>query len=351
MELAGIFYRRIKDLLLKIFNNLIHLMKKNSILIFFSLAFFHTIHAQHNVFSAGATQTLTITNGTIFSADSLVLIPTGSFTIASNALLETPVAVPGFPTNSISRVYYLNNPVTFTGSILIYYQLSELNGNTESSLQYSDSTNGGWWLDYALSTDNSTSHFVTQPASSDMFVVATATQNGTVLLLKLLSFTGSWNGNYTRLTWTIDENEDSKNFTVETSADGLDWQSIAVVPASLIEGQYTYNYNDGDADFTTKFYRIKITELSGQISYSSIIKISKGNLINNAYVVGGYNEATIYFTGMQPRVVRVMNSSGQIIWVSNTVSNQYELNNLLAGVYFVQYEVNGITAAKQFVVR
>jgi hypothetical protein len=324
-------------------------MKKNSIIIFFFLVFFHTIHAQHNVLSAGSAQTLTITNGTIFSADSLVLIPTGSFTIASNTILETPVAVPGFPTNSISRVYYLNNPVTFTGSILIYYKPSELNGNTESALQYSDSTNGGWWLVYALSTDNSASHFVTQPASSDMFVAATATQTGTVLLLKLLSFTGNWNGDYTRLTWTVEENEDSKNFTVESSTDGLDWQDIAIVPASLAEGRYTYNYNDGDITFTTKFYRIKITELSGQISYSSIIKISKGNVIYNAYVVGKRNGATIYFTGMQPKAICIINAAGQTIWNDNTSRSQYEVNNLFPGFYFVQYKLNGNTRVKKFV--
>src|ERR1700674_3991945 len=73
--------------------------------------------AQHNVLSVGAVQTLTITSGTTFSADSLVLLPTSNFTMASNTILETPVPVPGVPTNSIKRVYYLNSPVTFTGLI------------------------------------------------------------------------------------------------------------------------------------------------------------------------------------------------------------------------------------------
>src|ERR1700733_14543351 len=86
-----------------------------------------TTWAQHNVFSAGSTETLTITSGTIFSADSLVLIPSGNFTIASTTLLETPVAVPGLPNNSITRVYYLNKLITFTGTVQIYYKLSELN--------------------------------------------------------------------------------------------------------------------------------------------------------------------------------------------------------------------------------
>src|ERR1035441_7336551 len=65
--------------------------------------------AQHNVLSVGSTSSLTITSGTLFSADSLVLTPTGNFTMASNTILETPVPSPGYPNGTIDRVYYLNN--------------------------------------------------------------------------------------------------------------------------------------------------------------------------------------------------------------------------------------------------
>jgi hypothetical protein len=309
-----------------------------------------TAWAQHNVFSAGSTQTLTITSGTIFSADSLVLIPTGNFTIASNALLETPVAEPGLPNNSITRVYYLNNPITFTGSVQIYYKLSELNGNTESALKYADSTSGNYWLVSASSTVNTTSHFVQLAASSEMFEAATATQAGTILLLKLLSFTGTSNGNNVNLTWTVDQNEESKSFTVESSADGQVWEQVGVVEGSHVEGMYQYYYDDVDAAATTKFYRIVITALSGEVSYSPVIKIAKVNNTNNVYVAANNNSATIYFVGMQPKNIRVINAAGQIIYHYNISLNRYEINNLLPGLYVAQYEVNGITAAKKFVV-
>jgi hypothetical protein len=315
-----------------------------------SFACSFTAWAQHNVFSAGSTQTLTITNGTIFSADSLVLIPSGNFTIASNALLETPVPMPGLPNNSITRVYYLNNPITFTGSVQIYYKLSELNSNTESSLKYADSTSGNYWLVSASSTVNTSSHFVQLTASSEMFVAATATQAGTILLLKLLSFTGSIAGNNVNLTWTVDQNEGSKSFTVESSIDGQSWQEVVVVEGSHIQGVYKYYYNDVDAAATTKFYRIMITALSEQISYSPIIEITNGNASNNVYIAANSNSATIYFVGMQPKNIRVINSAGQIIYNNNINRYQYEINNLLPGLYVAQYELNGIAATKKFVV-
>ena len=306
--------------------------------------------AQHNVLSVGAVQTLTITSGIIFSADSLVLLPTSNFTMASNAILETPVPVPGVPTGSIKRVYYLNSPVAITGLIQIYYQLSELNGNVESALKYMDSTTGSAWLIFGSSIVNTSSHFVQRPLSVRTFNGATASQSGILLFLKMLSFTGYWDGDHAALTWIAEQNDGSKSFTIESSPDEKNWLDVGIVPASLVEGQYKYNFNDYNADFTTRLYRIKMTELSGEISYSPILKISKGGPANNLYVVGKNNGATIYFTGNPPKGIRVINSIGQITWRDNTGRNQYELNGLLPGIYFVQYELNGVVGVKQFII-
>jgi hypothetical protein len=320
------------------------------VLLILSMTFSFIARAQHNVLSVGAVQTLTITSGTTFSADSLVLLPTSNFTMASNTILETPVPVPGVPTNSIDRVYYLNSPVTFTGLIQIYYQLSELNGNIEAALKYEDSTTGSAWLLFGSSIVNTASHFVQRPLSVRMFNAATASQSGILLFLKMLSFTGFWDGDHVALTWIAEQNDGSKSFTIESSPDEKNWQDIGVVPASLMEGQYRYGFNDYNSEFTTRLYRIKMTEFSGQISYSSILKITKSGPANNLYVVGKSNGATIYFTGKPPQAVRVVNSLGQISWRDNTARNQYELNGLLPGIYFVQYELNGGVGVKEFIV-
>jgi hypothetical protein len=270
--------------------------------------------------------------------------------MASNTILETPVPVPGVPTNSINRVYYLNSPVTFTGLIQIYYQLSELNGNIEAALKYEDSTTGSAWLLFGSSIVNTASHFVQRPLSVRMFNAATASQSGILLFLKMLSFTGFWDGDHVALTWIAEQNDGSKSFTIESSPDEKNWQELGVVPASLMEGQYRYGFNDYNSEFTTRLYRIKMTELSGQISYSSILKITKSGPANNLYVVGKNNGATIYFTGKPPQAVRVVNSLGQISWRDNSSHNQYQVDGLLPGIYFVQYELNGGVGVKEFMV-
>jgi hypothetical protein len=118
-----------------------------------------------------------------------------------------------------------------------------------------------------------------------------------------------------------------------------------------VTGQYQYFFNDKDAAFTTRLYRIKVTDQNGMISYSQVIKINKGVAANSVFIVGKSNGAIIHFTGLQPKSVRVMNAAGQVIWNSNTRSNQYELNNVLPGIYFLQYELNGQTGVKKFALR
>ncbi|HMH33348.1 MAG TPA: T9SS type A sorting domain-containing protein [Puia sp.] len=309
------------------------------------------VRAQHNVFSVGAASTLTILTGTIFSADSLVLIPSSNFTVASNALLETPVAVTGGPFNSINRVYYLNSPITFSGTIKIYYALSELNGNTESLLKYADSTTGAVWLVSGSSAVNLVTHFVQQPATNRIFIAATAMNTSGLLALKLLSFTGHWSGDHVLLEWIVEENEQSASFRVESSPDGRTWKEVVQIPGSMVSGQYKYRYNDQDGAFTTRLYRIKTTELSGQTLYSSIVRVSKVSAVNDLYVVGRNSGATVYFTGMQPKAVRLINAVGQIVWSDNSSRQQYDVNGLMPGAYFVQYELNGRVGVKQFMVQ
>ena len=91
--------------------------------------------------------------------------------------------------------------------------------------------------------------------------------------------------------------------------------------------------------------------MSGQELYSSIVRISKSSAVNDLYVVGKNSGATVYFTGMQPKAVRVINAVGQMVWSDNSGRQQYDVNGLLPGAYFLQYQVNGRVGVKQFMVQ
>jgi hypothetical protein len=137
---------------------------------------------------------------------------------------------------------------------------------------------------------------------------------------------------------------------VETSADEQGWNEVAVVEGSNIEGTYQYYFNDAGAAFTTKYYRLIINEITGQGSYSPIIQITNDNNSNSVYIAANNNSAIIYFSGRLPKNIRVINVAGQIIYGNNTARSQYEINNLLPGLYVAEYELNGIALTKKFIV-
>src|SRR5579859_6187555 len=187
------------------------------------------VNAQTTVLSVGSTSSLTIKNGTVFSADSLVLTPSSDLTLASNTIQVSPTAVAVSPVPGINRAYYLGSQVNFTGTIQLYYQLSELNSNPESALKYTDSAVGGSWLASASSTVNTTNHYVQQAAVARNFIGATASHQGTVLALSLISFSGAWQGDEAGLAWIIDQAGEIADFTIDRSSDGANWTDIGTV--------------------------------------------------------------------------------------------------------------------------
>src|SRR5580658_3808586 len=110
--------------------------------------------AQKQVLFVGNSSSMTIKSGTIFSADSLALTPVADFTLSSNTIQESSSPVGFAPAAGINRQYDFGSQITFTGTIQLYYQLSELNGDAESSLEYADSTNVLGWVPELASTVN-----------------------------------------------------------------------------------------------------------------------------------------------------------------------------------------------------
>lgn len=328
-------------------------MSLNKLLIL-SVAFFTCSllsQAQNIVISVGSITALTIKTGTIFSADSLVLTPGADFTLATNTIEETATPVPTNPNPTIDRVYYLNNPVNFTGTMQVYYRLSELNGNTEASLFLTDSTVSSVWTSELTSTVNTVSHFVQLVASAHSFNAVTASGTLIPLPLNLISFAGAWSGSKVNLEWLVEQSDETANFLVESSPDGSSWKQIGEVPGLQANGLETYNFVDNDPSSNTMFYRIKIIQISGKSSYSYIVQLHKGDNNNNIRLIVNSGTVSVYFIGAQPTAIRLINSLGMVLKADKTNRMEYDLNGLSAGVYFLQYQVNGRWDVQKFLIR
>jgi hypothetical protein len=307
--------------------------------------------AQRTILSVGGASSLTIKSGTVFSADSLVLTPGVDFTLASNSIGVTPTAIPFNPTPGISRVYNLNSPVNFTGILKLYYQPSELNGNVEGGLLFSDSSVSSPWVAELTSTVNAVSHFVQLTAAGHSFNAATASGVIVPLPITLISFTGVWQNNGVALEWLVAQSDELVNFGVEASPDGTNWKEIGEVPGLKANGLYTYNFLDNNPAPHTMYYQIRIILPSGQSRYSYIVVLHQGDNNNDVRLFAGNNGVSVHFMGTQPDGIRIINAVGQILRVDQSRRSEYDINGLSAGVYFLQYEMNGRWRVRQFLIK
>jgi len=91
------------------------------------------------------------------------------------------------------------------------------------------------------------------------------------LPLKLISFQGALSNNRSQLQWTVAENETGKYFEVEKSFDGRNYTTLGVVMVTQKVGTETYSYKDDIQNAT--YYRLKMVNEDGSVSYSKIILI------------------------------------------------------------------------------
>ncbi|MBD2757182.1 hypothetical protein [Spirosoma validum] len=135
--------------------------------------------AQLWVGSAG----IRIEPGATLTIDGLSLTPSTSLTIANNSIQKTTTPVAGSP--SINRLYQLDSPLLFTGSVGINYLTSELNGYAEPILQIAHAPAANTALTVTTSsTVNTAAHYVSNSVTNqNLFVITATTLSDLTLLL------------------------------------------------------------------------------------------------------------------------------------------------------------------------
>jgi len=116
-----------------------------------------------------------------------------------------------------------------------------------------------------------------------------STSSFTPLPIELLSFDAVLNREESRveLSWTTASEINNDYFTVERSAEGLDFESVAIVPGAGNSSQRLYyTANDDNPYYGISYFRLKQTDYDGKYAYSDVIAINY--LLKNEYNIGIY---------------------------------------------------------------
>lgn len=246
-------------------------------LLFCQLALLPTL-AAHAQFTVG-TDGFFIGQNTQVFIDSLTLLPSVDFTIASQTLTISPTPIPGTPP-SIARVYSFTTPMDFTGVAGFFYRASELNGNTESTLQL---THGNATFETTTgSTVNAVQHYISNTLPLTNFTSLTAAQEN-AMPVNLVSFDLKRAEHATVLYWRTSEEKNSDFFEIQQSEDAKKWNILGKInAANESNSRKDYSFDDAAERYGTQYYRLRMVDTDGSFAYSKIqsIRLGSGGLVN-----------------------------------------------------------------------
>jgi trimeric autotransporter adhesin len=174
--------------------------------------------------------------------------------------------------------------------------------------------------------------------SSPIWIKKTAS----VLANKLISFDGIEKKETSLLSWSTSDDSNFKYFEIEYSKDGFQFEKIGEVNKSTFN-EYIYSanlFNNG-----INFYRLKMIDINGTVSYSTIIKINKNNTISTIIISPNpvLDILSFDFNSLQKENItcKIYNGEGREI-ISTTKKIQIgnntffiNVNTLPKGIYFL----------------
>ena len=301
-----------------------------------------TGNAQTQVLKVSAGTDLTILNGTIFQIDSLTLIPSADFTISDNTLSRSTTLIHTSSNPYISRVYqFANNTNPYSGSVQINYLDTELNGIPENLLTLNIHNGTTSWIYYPASNRDAINNFVlTNGVIINSMSELTLAHLSTPLPLVWLSFTATKQNKKALLKWATAQEQNTRNFEVQHSSNGINWGGIATRPAagnSNTNSNYRYIHTTPVTGIN--YYRILQNDINNRNSYSDIrtLKFTAddepfiilGNPVTNDVLTVQVNMATglAFYT-----------ADGKLLWQEavSAGTRYIDVSRYVKGVYFLK---------------
>ncbi|MGG9972066.1 pectinesterase family protein [Ferruginibacter sp. SUN002] len=174
--------------------------------------------------------------------------------------------------------------------------------------------------------------------------------------VKLISFTGGVNNNKNTLSWNTTCETSVKDYIIESSANGKEFNSIGSIRSNVSCNANKYQFVDDRVASGMVFYRLKIIDISGKITYSAILKISTQSKVFNINIYPNpvSNELLItYPRASTESSVLIKSLEGKNIisqkLPAGTLATSIDVSKLPKGVYLVTYNSNGESITKRLV--
>ena len=182
----------------------------------------------------------------------------------------------------------------------------------------------------------------------------TANYTAKLLPLKLLNFAATLENKDVQLKWTATNEVNIKQFEVERSYNGINWEKINTIKSLNKSGDNNYAALDKNPKTGSNFYRLRILELDGKFEYSNIQTVTLEPEINGFSIKPNPAKEKIVIEGKNIKKIRIVNNFGTVVFQKETnisTSQLIEIKQLANGVYFIQCtKINGEVITEKLII-
>ncbi len=193
----------------------------------------------------------------------------------------------------------------------------------------------------------------------------TVLENNVVLPLKLLNFTGVYKNEQAVLHWSTADEFDVRKFELQRSLNATNFISLGeVVPTGGTNTTALYEFTDNLSHYPSNFYyyRLKMIDKDGTISYSQVLLLRRKSKSGNSISISPnpvIGTAQVNVTSSSTTLVefQVIDVGGRIVLkqkikvfegTNSIVINK--IHNLQAGVYIMQATIGNDKLITSFMV-
>lgn len=198
-------------------------------------------------------------------------------------------------------------------------------------------------------------------SSNNYYTIGTINTTASPLPIELVDFKCNLIDNKNiELKWITASESNSQYFSVERSANGIDYEAVGYLNAAGNSlNTIHYSYTDKNALNDISYYRLKSVDFDGSYKYSDICSVvnQTGELSISVYPNPANNSVTIDFKNVdnvRSTDFSIMDVTGKQMIVSATqLNNKYtlDLSTLQSGLYFIELNISNKKVLQKIIVQ
>jgi hypothetical protein len=175
-----------------------------------------------------------------------------------------------------------------------------------------------------------------------------------LLPLSLSSSTAKCNDGKVKINWTTESENNTKEFEIESSLDGIEFNKIgSVTAAGYSDTELVYEFIDINPYSNYSYYRIKQIDLNNEVFLSNIMSVTCESKTETFSIYPNPGNGIFHFNSLNKGKLTVYNSLGEIAYVKNCQEGQSELNlgHLEDGIYYFRLDGHSGSNLKKIIIR